>query len=342
MIGHPILLSVSALDLLAVAALSASLFAVFPVSVRWHPGSPDRAQLLLERRAEAGAMTAHAATVFLLLSTGLLVVAFSLVLPGTIPGAMCGTGVLQAVGDAGVRALGFRLLALLCLSAWQLLEGLNRSRPDAPLTETGVRVLLASSPVVLLGIAETQRALWGLDFGQAVDCCARIYDPVSGGGARGAGIEGRYWAAAFVLLSAAAGAVAAALRWSDSMRPGRVWMLAAFVCFWLPAAAVSLVHVFSPAIFGVLAHPCPWCLFLPEHGMVGFVLFGAMAVAAREGLLVPVAAWTVRIDGALRVPAADRVSKAAGRVLAALAVFFLFSAGPTLLWRIRYGVWISG
>ena len=126
------------------------------------------------------------------------------------------------------------------------------------------------------------------------------------------------------------------------MRPALVRVLAVLVFFWMPAAAVSLVHVFSSAIFGVLAHPCPWCLFLPEHGMVGFVLFGAMAVAVREGLLAPVAAWTVRVDDALRTPAADRISKAAGRVLGSLAVFLLFSVGPTLLWRIRYGVWISG
>ena len=186
MIGHPILISVAAVDLLTLAALAASLFAVFPVSVRWEPGSADRAQLMLERRAEAGTMAAYATTICLLLSTVLLVAAFSLVLPRTIPGAMCGTGVLQAAGDAGARALGFRLLALLCLSAWQLLEGLNSSRPDAPLTETGVRVLLASSPVVLLGIAETQRALQAASVpalrgttGQGLFWCFRRQSPLS-------------------------------------------------------------------------------------------------------------------------------------------------------------------
>ena len=170
MTGHPLLLSLTAVDLLTLVFLTASFVAVFPVSVRWHPGSASGAQLALERRAEMGALAAHIAAACLLVSTLLLVVAVALSLPGTIPGAMCGTGVLQALGAPGVRALGFRFLALLCLSVWQLLEGLNRSRPEAPLTETVVRILLASSPAVVLAVAETQRALWGLDFGIPVDC----------------------------------------------------------------------------------------------------------------------------------------------------------------------------
>ena len=239
--------------------------------------------------------------------------------------------------------MGFRLLALLCLSAWQMIEQFNSRRADAALTETSARVFLACSPVFLLGVVETQRALWGLDFGQAVDCCARTYAPVAGAGADlGAGIGGQVWVGAFLLLSAAIVAVAAAIRRAASIRGKLLWVLAASVFLWVPAAAVSLVRIFAPAIFGVLAHFCPWCLLLPEHGMVGFVLFGAMAVAAREGLLGPVAAWAARTDSMLAGPAAKRASKAATRVLAAVAVFLLFSLGPTLLWRIRFGVWISG
>jgi hypothetical protein len=241
-----------------------------------------------------------------------------------------------------VRAFGFRFLALLCLSVWQLLEGLNRSRPESPLTDTGARIFLASAPAVVLAVAETQRALWGLDFGIPVDCCAVIYDPVAGavGSQIGAGAAGPLWAGVFGILSVLLGGAAAALRrWP--LRRSLAWLTAGAALLWVPAAAVSLLHFFSPAIFGVLAHPCPWCLFLPEHAMVGFVHFGALAVAAREGLLAPVALWAAG-DGDL-APAADRrLHKAGGRVLAAEGVFLLFAVGPTLLWRLQHGVWISG
>jgi hypothetical protein len=342
MIDHPLLLSVTAVDLLTLVFLTASLFAVFPVSVRWQPGSASGAQLALERRVEMGAFAAHIAAVCLLLSTLLLVAAVALSLPRTIPGAMCGTGVLQALGAPGGRALGFRFLALLCLSVWQLLEGLNGSRPEASLTETGVRVLLASSPAALLAVAETQRALWGLDFGIPVDCCAVVYDPVAGSGGSpiGAGAAAPVWAGVFLVLSVVLAAAAKAMR-RKPLRRFTVWMTAAATLLWVPVGAVTLIHFFSSAIFGVLAHPCPWCLFLPEHGMVGFFQFGALAVAAREGLLAPVALWASG-DEDIAPAAAARLRKAGGRILAAEAAFLLVAAGPTLLWRLQHGVWISG
>jgi hypothetical protein len=344
MIGHPLLLSVAAVDFVTLTALLAALWALFPIAVRWAPGSADRGQLALERRAEAGAFAVRIAAASLLASTLLLTAAFALALPRTVSGAMCGTGVMQAMGGAGYRAIGFRLFALLCLSAWQMVEGLNHSQPEAPLTEAGVRIFLAAAPAVLLALMDTVRALSALDTGIVVDCCAAVYDPVVSAGRSVfvGGVADRLWVVAFALLSVLVGAAAVSVKRAASLPRVSTWLLAAAALLWTPAAAISLVRVFSASIFGVLAHPCPWCLFLPEHGMVGFVQFGALAVAAREGIVAPVALWAADRDGTIRSAAADRLSKAAGRLLCSLAVFLVATVGPALLWRVRHGVWIWG
>ena len=344
MIGHPLLLSVAAVDFVTLTALSAALWALFPIAVRWAPGSADRGQLALERRAEAGAFAVHIAAVSLLASTLLLTIAFALGLPRVVSGAMCGTGVMQAMGGAGYRAMGLRLLALLCLSAWQMVEGLNHSQPEAPLTEAGVRVFLASAPAVLLALVDTVRALSALDTGLVVDCCAAVYDPVVAAGRSVfvGGMADRLWVGAFFVLSVLAGAAAVWVKRAASLPRVSPWLMAAAALLWAPAAAVSLVRVFSASIFGVLAHPCPWCLFLPEHAMVGFVQFGALAVAAREGIVAPVAIWAAGRDVTIRSAAADRLSQAAGRLLWSLGVFLTLTTGPALLWRLRHGVWMWG
>ncbi|MCF8053172.1 MAG: hypothetical protein K9L59_18195 [Desulfobacterales bacterium] len=343
MIRHPLMLSVAALDLLCLAALAAAVVAVFPVLVRWQPGAADSKQLAAERGAEAGVLLVRFSGAALALSTLLLIVGFSLVLPDAVPGAMCGTGVLQAAGPLGSRAIFFRLLALLGLSTWSLLEDLNRIKPEAVLTETTARVFAAISPLALLAVWYTARAMWGIDFGRPVDCCATVYDPVYAASTGTGVLSDRFWMLAFSAATLLLGAAALGVRRTDHrIRRRWSWPLGVLTLFWVTAAAGALVNVFSAYIFGVLAHDCPWCLFLPEHGMVGFLQFGALAVAAREGIPAPAASFAAFAHPLLAGPAADRIRTAAGRILLSMAVFLVFSAGPALLWRLRHGVWISG
>jgi hypothetical protein len=342
MIRHPLLLSVAALDLLCLAALLTAVAAVFPVLVQWRPGAADRKQLAAERHAEAGALAVRFAAWVLLLSTLVLVAGISLILPGAVPGAMCGTGVLQAAGPLCARALFFRLLALLGLTVWGLLENLNRSVPEAPLTETAARVLAAVSPLVLLAAWDSARAMWGIDFGRPVDCCATVYDPVYSTSGGSEPVSDRFWVVGFSACTLLLAAAALGVRRSAHRTRRRwSWPLAVLTLFWVLSSGGALVNVFSAYIFGVLAHDCPWCLFLPEHGTVGFIQFGALAMAAREGISAPAASFVAAYP-TLAGPAADRIKKASGRILFAMAVFLLFSLGPALLWRLRFGVWISG
>jgi hypothetical protein len=334
---------VAALDLLCLAALVAAMAAMFPVLVRWRPGAADRQQLSAERSAEAGVLIVRIAGAALALSTLLLIVGISLVLPDAVPGAMCGTGVLQAAGPLGARAIFFRLLALFGLSVWSLLEDLNRSKPEAVLTETTARVLAAVLPLVLLAVWDSVRAMWGIDFGQAVDCCATVYDPVYTASTGKDTLSDRFWVIVFSAATVLLGAAALGARHSaHRIRRRWSWPLAVLTLFWVLSAAAGLVNVFSAYIFGVLAHDCPWCLFLPEHGMVGFVQFGTLALAAREGLRAPAVSFAAAAHPPLVGPSADRIRTAAGRILGSMTVFLLFSAGPAVLWRLRYGVWISG
>jgi hypothetical protein len=117
--------------------------------------------------------------------------------------------------------------------------------------------------------------------------------------------------------------------------------MAAAAFLWVPVAAIALVRVLAAYHYGVLHHHCPWCLFLPVHGGVGYPLFGALMVAAFEGA----AAWGAAAIAA-RYPVVEpagaaRVRRSGRRVVAAVLLFFLLSAGPALLWRLRFGVWMG-
>ncbi len=345
MIWHPLVLAVLGLDLLGMLALLFAAAAALQVLLNWAPESAAAAQIALERRTETAALAARSGFWALLAASLLLVVGITNVLPELVPGAMCGTGVLQATAGAGPRALGFRLGALALLYNWRVLAAVDRRHPMRPLTLPAARLLLLALPLCLLAAGATFQALAGLDVHRPVDCCAVVYDqfrpPELAG--RAGGLPDRLWVGLFVL--GGGGLMVLALKLARAPDPARgPWpgILAGAGLLWAGSAAVALVRVLAAYTYEVLHHHCPWCLFLPEHRLVGFPLFGLLMLAALEGGGVWVLALAVRRCGLPLPAAAPRLRAGGRRILWAAVLFSLLAAAPALWWRWRFGVWIGG
>lgn len=346
MIWHPAAIAVLFADALGLLLLVMSASTAFRVVLHWSPGAADRQQLALERKAEAASIRSRWALGMFAFAGAVLLIGISHGFVCLVPGAMCGTGVMQAMGPDAAPALLLRGLLLWLLLLWSQIETLNQRRPDQPITPLNARILLSAVPVGLLALGYTYRGLQQVDLYRPVDCCAVVYDQFrTTADARGtANISDPGWIAAFVVLSAL---LTAAALWSRFQRSGHLppklpSALAMLTFCWIPVAAVTLVNVLAAYHYEVLQHQCPWCLFLPEHHRVGYPLYGALAVIAFEASVI----WTMpkvsRRFTMLAAAARRRQHAAAGRLLLALAVFLLFAGLPPLLWRLRYGVWMGG
>ena len=343
MITHPAVLAVLTADGITLLILALAGWTALRIALHWSPGAADRDQLALEADAEAAAVAGRLALGLAGVATGLFVVAVTAVLPGLVPGAMCGTGVFQGMSGLGGRAMAFRGIGLGLLFLWGVVEGLNRRHPEGPLTRTAARLLLLALPVVTLGAVETARAVFALDLHQPVSCCAVVYDQIrSPDAARTtAGLPDRFWVGACLVLGAAT--LTGAARLIRCRTPDRCPAIATTVATtaFLPAAAIALVRVLSAYHYGVLHHHCPWCLFLPDHRLVGYPLFGALALVAVEGIAAAAAVKVGRRVPDLAPAATVRLRKSGRRILAGWTVFALLALLPPVVWRIRYGVWMG-
>jgi hypothetical protein len=339
---HPLILAIAAVDLCALALVLAAAVTAMRVVIGWSPGSAERAQLALERRSETASLLGRLAWGLTVAAGLLLVAGMAGVLPDLVPGAMCGTGVVRASDGAATRALITRSLAVASLASWHLLDRLDRSSPLAPLRPASARALLLSTPLLVLAVRDTAALFGSLDPYQAVACCSVVYDAVGLDGA-GISLAERSWLLPAAGLGALAlAAVGALLRWgpTGALRVGSS-LAGLLAVVWLPLAVTALISELTPYHYQVLQHHCPWCLFLGEHSMLGYPLFGALAVIALEG---PGATLASRVGE--RVPevtgeAARRVRSAGLRLLIATVVFALLAGGPALLWRLRHGVWMG-
>ncbi|MBW2455306.1 MAG: hypothetical protein JRI68_12380 [Deltaproteobacteria bacterium] len=342
MLAHPLVAAVVLVDTLTLVLLAPAAAAAIRVVLGWAPERTHAAQLRLETQAERASVLARYAALCLVVASACLVVAVTVVLPDLVPGAMCGTGVMQATGGLGQRAIALRALAVALLAGWNVADRLNRSHPRAPLTVVGARGLLLATPFVLLAVVDTFRALWGVDLSQPVDCCAVVYDQVRPRtGAAAALLTADQWLA---ISGAGTVALLALASWLRVQSRGATVVSAALAVValaWAPATAFALVDGLAAYHYEVLHHQCPWCLFLGEHYAVGYPLFGAIAWVVLEGFAAFVAtrlaAGEVRVAQAARA----RARRAALGLIVGALVYWAVAGLPAVIWRLRFGTWMG-
>ncbi len=345
MIWHPLFLTTFMVQTSGFLLLAAAALTAFRIVVGWKPASATREQLTLEVKAESAVLQTRWALGLYIFSNILLIIGTTNVYPDLIPGAMCGTGVMQSMNKAGNSFLILNGILLAVLLYWNNLEILNRKQTDVPLTVQNARLILLALPVAVLAFGWTLFAAIEVDVHRPVDCCAVVYDQFRtiDEAHQISGLSDRFWIAAWFMLSLLLAWPAVQLL-RGHHDPSLKWnaFLSVVSVLWIPVSAVTLVNILSAYYYGVLQHQCPWCLFLLQHGAVGFLLFGALAVVAIEGpaaFLLPAAGRKIPKV----FPAAlDRGKTAAGRVLIALTVFIALTALPPLIWRFRFGAWIGG
>lgn len=344
MTRHPLLLAVLTADLMGFLLLLAAAATAFRIALHWNPAETDRRQLRLQARSETAALAVSGAFGLHLFASVVLIYGLTNILPGVVPGAMCGTGVLQAMQSGGARMLIYRCGATAVFWVWWRLEKVNRALPEGPLVPVNARIVLLLLPACVLALHATWQALLAMDLQQPVDCCAVVYDQFQSLGAarRTLGVGNVFWAWSFGVITPALTAAAGTV-WRGRPRRWPLLLLVLLVGLWLPIAAVALIRVFAAYHYGVLHHYCPWCLFLPAHHMIGFPVWAAWLVVAYEApaALVLSAPFIRQLPG-VSLPADVGVRHAARNILMAIVFFALLAAGPAAWWRLHFGMWLSG
>ncbi len=344
MTGHPLVLAIWLLDLTAGAIYLAAGWRLLTLLPHWQPGKSDRDQLVRERSLALVIYQGRWVLGLQIVALAVLVVGISNSWVAHVPGAMCGTGVLQALGPAGRQTLLLRLLTILLLYCWQVVAAIDDQRPDMPLALVHGRLLLLAAPLFLFATWRFGQAMAAVQSQGPVSCCAVLYAQAAspGGQALGAMISARTWAALCF------GGVPPIVvwgwfqwRWPGRVGPAAAGTAAGLLLLWIGAAVMALKTTTAAYLLEVLAHPCPWCLFLREHGGAGFALFGLLAFMAAEGAAAFTSALIGRRHPTADAPAVARVGLAGRRLCLAALLFAILAAAPVLLWRLRFGGWIT-
>ena len=343
MIWHPLVWAFWAATISGSLLYLMAAMRAMDVAANWAPMRLDADQLRRERHAEMAVLLGRGSMGCLAAAAVMGLTGIALVWHRIVPGAMCGTGVLQAMGIAGYRAIAFWSMALILLHGWRVMDALDDHHPDSVLVPTAARLFITAAPFIILALFYSWQALMRVDGAPPVSCCAAVYDQVLSNTAETA-VTARLPSAALwisllgsVLLPAAS--LVTTANPSGRMTGGTIAVMA---IVWSVVSGIGVKHVWSAYYYEVLSHPCPWCLFLPDYYGAGVLIFACLAVVTLEGVAFWVADHTARTHAVLVDPAGHRRRKAAFRIITAILVFTLLTIGPALAWRMRSGVWMDG
>lgn len=291
MVLNPAVLALllSSMVVCAVAMMAAG--AGVALAAAWSPQRCDERQLARERRA---LLVESSLKVVLCCQLGTLFLFVATVdrLHPLLPGAMCAAGSLNA-SRFGYPAFAAKLLAFLLCGLWLIVNRATLGSGATVIVRVKQTAVLAVLGVLLADNVMQWSYFLDLDPAVITSCCATIFAERSVGlGSELASLPLELSRAVFLagLLSTMAAGAMVLLR----RRVAGLFSVLA-VCLGVLALA-ALVSWVAPVFYELPTHHCPFCLLSARAGHVGYLLFGALALAVVTGVGTGVVARLRAID----------------------------------------------
>jgi hypothetical protein len=247
----------------------------------WDPESDSNRQILLENEIWLTSTLVECALAVQILSLLVFVLAADY-FSNSIAGAMCATGSLLA-NDFGVPALLVKIGGVFFYGFWIVLHRIDICSEKYPLVRVKYVYLLLLLPLLILDITLVMLFIGGLEPDIITSCCAVVFGDAAGGGTNlltglthGTSISLFYTTTVVLIL---AGGVLI-FQW-------RLWAGLVFGSCWLWYFVLSLMvitTVFSPYIYAMPFHKCPFCILKPEYYYIGFLIYSTLFVGAFFGM----------------------------------------------------------
>ncbi len=288
----------------------------------WDPESDSNRQILLENEIWLTSTLVECALAVQILSLLVFVLAADY-FSNSIAGAMCATGSLLA-NNFGVPALLVKIGGVFFYGFWIVLHRIDIRSEKYPLVRVKYIYLLLLLPLLILDISLVMLFIGGLEPDIITSCCAVVFGDATGGGANllsglthGTSISLFYTTTAVLIL---AGALL--------MFQWRLWTGLVFGTCWLWYFVLSMMvitTVFSPYIYAMPFHKCPFCILKPEYYYIGFLIYSTLFVGTFFGMSA-ILVEPLKKTGDLQGVVAGFQGTAVRAALAMLVVFTILSS----------------
>ena len=253
----------------------------FRVLLYWDPESDSNRQIKLENEICLTSTLVEYGLAVQIISLLVFVLAadqFS----HSITGAMCATGSLLA-NNFGIPALVVKIGAVFLYGFWIVLHRLDIRSEDYPLVRLKYYFLLALLPLLIIDLGLVVLYIARLRPDIITSCCGVVFgEPVGGGSNLMYGFSHRisiilFYGTTLLLVLAGLFLIHKWKAWIGLLFSGG-WLL--YFLF----ALMAVTTIFSPYIYAMPYHKCPFCILKHEYKYVGFFIYTFLFTAAFFGM----------------------------------------------------------
>jgi len=241
-------------------------------------------------------------------------------LSNIIAGAMCASGVINSV-DFGLYLTLFKLLNLYLFGFWLLLHYTDVSSEKLPFTKLKFTLFVLFAVPLFLEVGLEIAFFAGLNISKIVSCCGTLFSASSSSYLSLLfAVDELLWVGLFYGFFAM---TLLAFWLKNSVLT--LFSNAMFLIF----AIIALIVFFSPYVYELPTHRCPFCLLQKEYYYVGYLLYTLLFLGTFYGM------------GGAVLSLVSKENMRFSRLSLGLNAFYLFliSAYP-IVYFIRNGVWL--
>ena len=258
-----------------------SLVISYKIARSWDSSKSTTEQYTLEKQSYLGAVLIK---YILVLKLPLFIFyIFTLdTLSAFIPGAMCAAGVITS-SEYGVYLFVLKIIILYFFASWLLLHNIDTQYDDYRYTKRKFILFIPLAFVLFLEIALEVSSFNALDISKIVSCCGTLFNPVAT-----SYVGTLLHINPLVLLSLFYGLFVAMFIYKKHCS---VFASLNTVFIWV--SILSLIVVFSPYVYELPTHKCPFCLLQHEYHYMGYFLYVTLFL----GTFFAIGAWILTKTG---------------------------------------------
>lgn len=194
---------------------------------------------------------------------------------GFVPGAMCAAGIVSAT-NYGVPMFFLKMINLFFLSAWLLIHFEDSKTPNSQFLKLKFKIFIA---LFLLLVAEFVLEILhfkGIPLDRPVLCCSDLFSKLPDN-------QMNFWYTnKFLVIGFYLSFVAVFL--------SAYFRIDVFVGFFSPVFMIfswqALIRFFSPYIYELPTHKCPYCLLQGDYNYIGYLVYILIFIGTLPGLFV--------------------------------------------------------
>ncbi|WP_041959063.1 hypothetical protein [Sulfurospirillum arsenophilum] len=196
-------------------------------------------------------------------------------LSSIIAGAMCASGVVNSV-DFGLYLTLFKLLNLYLFGFWLLLHYTDINNEKLPYTRLKFALFVLFSLPLFAEIGLEIAFFVGLNISKIVSCCGTLFSATSSSYiSLFFVVDELLWVGGFYGFFALS---IVAFRLKNT--PVMIFANSMFLIF----SIISLIVFFSPYVYELPTHRCPFCLLQKEYYYVGYLLYTLLFAGTFYGI----------------------------------------------------------